>query len=269
MTLIEEIGQYWEVNSDNCIINNHKDLELLPIAENIKNLFLQEVFIHIPYIHSVYLSGSYLTGKVYESSDINFLVVVDNKVNVDNLENETDLLKQLIEDLIQKKLNSKIIVNINIQTLDFSKFDLLISRFMTKCVWGEDISLENINFDLIDKHILDGLEKEDQKYLKNTLNELIFVVENLKQDEIFFVQEKIKNHLKLILRCSFNSICKKIKIWTRDLYYCNYFFSKENPDLSHCSTQCLDLYLNINKEKKDILNVLYDANKLIDYVCSC
>ena len=266
MIAIEKTGEYWEVNSDNCIINNHKKLELLPITNDIKSIFLKEVFIHIPYIHSIYLSGAYLSGKILDSSSVNFLVVTSNEVNTDALENDLELLKETVENSIQKHLNSKILVDISVETIDFFKFDLLVSRFITKCIWGDDVSLDTINFDLIDERFLDGLEKEDQDYLKKSIDEIIFVVENLKQNEIDFIEERIKDYLKLILRCAFNCICKKIKIWTRDLYYCNYFFSKENPKLSKYSIQCLDLYLNFDKEKEEILKVLYNAKKIVNYI---
>lgn len=269
MIPIKEIGEYWEVNSNNCIINNYKNIELLPITNDIKSLFLKEVFNYIPYIHSIYLSGAYLNGKIIDSSSINFLVVTNDRVNVDNLENELDSLKEILEISIEKKLNSKILVDISVETINFFQFDLLVSRFTTKCIWGEDISINEIDFDLIDERYLDGLEKEDQEYLQTELDEIIFVIENLNQNEIYLIGERTKNYLKLVLRCSFNCVCKKIKVWTRDLYYCNYFFSKEKPDLEKYNTQCLKLYLNFDKEeKKEILKSLYDAKKIVNYICS-
>lgn len=85
----------------------------------------------------------------------------------------------------------------------------MVSRFTTKCIWGEDISINEIDFDLINESLLDGLEKEDQEYLKIELDEVIFVVQNLNQNEIRFVENRIKNYLKLILRCSLIVCVKK------------------------------------------------------------
>lgn len=140
MIAIEEIGEYWEVNSNNYITNNHKNIELLPITNDIKSLFLKEVFTHIPYIHSIYLSGAYLSGKILDSSSVNFLVVTSDRVNVDILGNDIESLKEKVENLIEKKLNSKIIVDISVETVNFLN-SICWLVVLQQSVYGEKIFL--------------------------------------------------------------------------------------------------------------------------------
>jgi len=272
---IKEIGEYWEVNSNNCIVNNYKNLELLPITKKIVELLLRDVFVYIPYVHSIYLSGAYLNRNITESSDIDFAIVLDNSGTSSEYIPEDDerLGKSLYEfkNNFQKILKHSLDINskldLTIESYDFFKFDLLNSRFISKCIWGsEDLSLNELNFDSISPKILDGLETEDHIFLKEEYDKILNIIEYFTKDQIIILEEKLKSYVKIILRCCFSTVCKKTKIWTRDLYYCSYFFLKENPDFKNDVEQLLNLYLNPQKEVSEVKKIILRSKNLIDHI---
>ena len=269
---IREIGKYWSVNSDGFLVNDHKEKELSSETQKIISILKKEIFEQIPYIHSIYLGGSYLTESVSEFSDINFMVLIDNlpswyaphyDVEAHQVSDDFEIK---IQDITKNNLNIDLKFNIRIENPSFFKYDLLCGPFTNKCVWGTDLSISKLDFNLIHSGILDGLESEDHQYLRKSLNEILLFLEYIPDNQIFIIENKIRSYLKLLLRCCFNTVCKDLKLWTRDLYYCYYFFSKQNPDLEINVKNILDLFLNLGRSSSEIKIVLLESEKLIEHI---
>ena len=79
---IQQIGDIFKVDSDNCLVNDYDKIELSDKLQSICVLFVEEIrdFIKLNSkneedIHSAYLAGSILTGTETSYSDLNFLVL--------------------------------------------------------------------------------------------------------------------------------------------------------------------------------------------------
>lgn len=265
MSDLKNIGIYWEVTPDGFLVNNFAEEELTGIAKNISSLFLEEIFNFIPHFHSAYISGSYLNRTQTEKSDIDFLVLIENEETEELTEEILDNFNPHLSAKIKQKFNLDIVVDTNVHCIEFFKEDLL-NNFIQKCIWGEDISYNRLNFDLITNNVLDGMELDDCHYLTDNLFEILAMISTIEELDDREWDQELRTYIKLLLRCCFNSICKKINIWTRDLYYCYYFFSKEYPEFESITSDLLSLYIDQNKSKEKIKTTLKESSKLIQYM---
>lgn len=265
---IQETGVYWKVDSNNNLVNNYDKVELDLQLNAICDLFVKEIQEFVKEsceeeidIHSAYLSGSCLNGNTCVHSDINFLVLGPDSGSEELMPYFNSHVSQLIKD----KFDIEIGVNVVIESVEFFLEDYL-ERFPIKCIYGVDLSLNVLNFDLITNECLDGTEREDCKYLLDSLNYAMMSATSkdiVGGNEWFVVGPAF---IKNLFRCAFNSICKEKKIWTRDLYYCYKFFVEEYPQFEQHMIALLDLYLNPNKSSEEIKDVLTLSLDIIDHM---
>ena len=266
MVEIKEHGCYWEVDSNNNLVNEDIQKELSLKAQKISDLFLQEIDKLSLEFHSVYISGSYSTNTETENSDIDFFIIITDKENVETLEEDfKENYSTKISSVIKEKLNIDIFVDVNVYHVDFFKSDYP-NRFIQKCIKGKDLSLSTISFDCINSKNLDGLENDDLNYLRLLNIEVIKFIDKNWETEKNKIDLSIQHYTKLLLRSCFNTICIEKKIWTRSLYYCYYFFTQEFPETENLTRRVLELFLNPRKSKEEIKRVLGQSLFLVRHM---
>ncbi len=266
MVEIKEHGCYWEVDSNNNLVNEDIQKELSPKTQKISDLFLEEIGKLSLEFHSVYIGGSYSTNTETEKSDIDFFVIITDKENVETLEeNFKKKYSKKISTIIKEKLKVDIHVDVNVYHIDFFKLDYP-NRFIQKCIKGEDLSLSTICFDCINSKNLDGLENDDLNYLRLLNIEVIKFIDKNWETEKNEIDLLIQNYVKLLLRSCFNTICIEKKIWTRSLYYCYYFFTQEFPETENLTRRVLELFLNPRISKEEIKKVLKQSLFLVRHM---
>jgi len=263
---IKEHGCYWEVNSNNNLVNENIQKELSSKAQKISDLFLEEIDKLSLELHSIYIGGSYSTNTAIENSDIDFLIITNDKKIYQTLEkdfkqNHCEKVSKVIKD----KLNIDIHVDVNVYDVDFFKSDYP-SRFIHKCIKGKNLSLSTISFDCIKSKNLDGLENDDLNYLRIVNREVIEFIDKYWETEKDEIDLSIQHYTKLLLRSCFNTICIDKKIWTRSLYYCYYFFTQEFPETKNLTRKVLELFLNPRKSKEEIKKVLMQSLFLVRHM---
>ena len=243
MVEIKEHGCYWEVDSNNNLVNGDIQKELSPKAQKISDLFLQEIDKLSLKLHSAYIGGSYSTNTETENSDIDFFIITD-KENIEILERDfKQIYCEKISKVIKEKLNIDIFVDVNVYHVDYFKADYP-SRFIHKCIKGENLSLETISFDYIKSKNLDGLENDDLNYLRIVNREVVDFIDKYWETEKNEIDLSIQHYTKLLLRSCFNTICIEKKIWTR----------------------VLELFLNPRKSKEEIKRVLGQSLFLVRHM---
>ncbi len=266
MVEIKEHGCYWEVDSNNNLVNEDIQKELSLKAQKISDLFLQEIDKLSLEFHSVYISGSYSTNTETENSDIDFFIIITDKENVEILERDfKQIYCEKISKVIKEKLNIDIFVDVNVYHVDFFKLDYP-NRFIQKCIKGKDLSLSTISFDCIKSKNLDGLENDDLNYLRIVNREVVDFIDKYWETEKDEIDLSIQHYTKLLLRSCFNTICIEKKIWTRSLYYCYYFFTQEFPETENLTRRVLELFLNPRKSKEEIKRVLGQSLFLVRHM---
>lgn len=268
--------KYWEVDSSNYLSNNFKEITFPFFTGEVISFLLEDIFDYIPNIHSIYLDGRdlYKTVEPGEKLSLDFVILfgssdISDFYDVDRdeyLQKKLHSFKTLLVEKVRKNLNFELEVTLETDSISFFKSNLLGSRFMNRCIWGEDLSIDKLDFRLIDEKLLDGLEKEDQEVLKENRDEILKLLEYINEDQLSFFEYKIKHYLKLLLRCAFNCICRDIKIWTKDPYYCYYFFSKKYNDLEELSKKIFDLYSHYNMNVLEIYKIVEDSKIIIDKI---
>jgi len=265
---IQEIGVYWEVDSDNFLVNDYDKIELSDQLQSICSLFVEEIREFVQSntvskedIHSAYLRGSFLNGTNTIYSDINFLVLGPDSGSEELLPYFNDHFSNLLKE----RFDIDIVVDTVIESVEFFLKDYL-ERFPIKCIWGEDLSLHRLDFDLITNECLDGTEKEDCKYLFDRLNATMMAASVI--DIVGGYEWHLRGpaFIENFFRCALNTVCKKKKLWTRDLYYCYYFFSEEYPQFKDAMKSLLELYLNRDKSSEEIKDILLFAPPIIAFM---
>ena len=255
-------GICWEVNSDNFLVNSFAEKELDGTAKKLSKIFLDEIFSFTPLFHSAYIGGSYLTKTETEKSDIDFLVLVHDEDDEEEMEEILERFNPHLKKKIKEKYDLDIEVDTSVHTKDFFSFDLL-NNFIQKCIWGQNISISRLNFDLITNKVLDGMELDDIEYLRRSffkVSSFFTISDKLDEHQIKLVQ----SYIKLLLRCCFNSVCKKYNVWTKDLYYCRYYFCKEYPEFEKITSDLILLYLMEIQEIDEMKRIIKDSFHLID-----
>ncbi len=265
---IQQIGDIFKVDSDNCLVNDYDKIELSDKLQSICVLFVEEIrdFIKLNSkneedIHSAYLAGSILTGTETSYSDLNFLVLGPDAGS----EEWIPYFNEYFSNIIQERFEINITTAVVLESVEFFLNDYL-ERFVVKCIWGEDLSLHKIDFDLITNECLDGTERSDCQYLLDRLNDTMRAVETI---DIVGDYEWMVNgpkYLKSLIRCAANSVCKKQRVWSRDLFWCCCMFSGEYPEFEDTLTEILDLYLNPNKSPERIKRTLTRSISIINHI---
>ena len=266
MVEVKEHGCYWEVDSNNNLVNEDIQKELSSKAQKISDLFLQEIDKLSLKLHSVYIGGSYSTNTATADSDIDFFIITndikkDQTTERDFKQNYCEKISKVIKD----KLNIDIHVDVNVYHVDSFKSDYP-SRFVHKCIKGENLSLSTISFDCIKSKNLDGLENDDLNYLRIVNREVIDFIDKNWETEKNEIDLSIRHYTKLLLRSCFNTICIEKKIWTRSLYYCYYFFTQEFPETENLTRRVLELFLNPRKSKEEVKKILKQSLFLVRHM---
>lgn len=268
--------KYCEVNSNNILCNNFKEITLSNSINEVISILIDNVFLYIDNIHSIYIDGFDLYNDIDIESNptLNFIIVLGSSESEyfydhdrdGELQKQLSSLKNLVTLESRVKLNILLDINIKLESISFFKFDLLECRFISRFLWGKDLSLDKLDFNLVNESVLDGLEEEDHSILRKSREELILFTRYLDKERMQIIKKKIQNYANLLIRCAFNSVCRDIKVWTKDPYYCYYFFSKENPDLENISKQILDICFNYDKNVSEIIDILNKSETIIDRV---
>lgn len=265
--------KYWEVDSSNYLCNNFKEITFQFFTGEVISFLLKDIFDLDLNIHSIYLDGGDLYKTVEPGEKLNLDFVIVNSTSdfcdldrVENLQKNLYNFKTSLVEKVRKNLNFELEITLEVDSIKFFKFNLLGSRFMNRCIWGEDLSIDKLDFNLVNEKLLDGLEKEDQEVLKENRDEILKLLKYIDENQLCFAESKIKHYLKLLLRCAFNCICRDIKIWTKDPYYCYYFFSKKYNDLEELSKKIFDLYTHYNMNISEIYKIVEDSKIIIDKI---
>ena len=214
-------------------------------SKEICSLFMEGVFINFTNIHSVYLSGSYASGTVTEFSDIDFHLVIDGEVD-DDLRDKAEAYGD--------SLGLDIVVDVGVDSIEEFKDDYLF-RYTCKCIWGEDLSLDELDFDLFEYDIEKDLNELDRlssiTYYCSFGNKILGDVDKV----------DIREYIKHLLRTCFMTVCKETRVYTRDLQTCQYLFSQKYPEYDSITKELLDMYVDGNYQR-----LSYITNILMDYM---
>ena len=265
---INKCGRYQRISDDN-IINSFVEGELLlpekwknPIDEVI-NEFLH--IVHSQFIHSIYITGNLAENIYYDDgiSDLDFRIITlpsieDWKQDVDPMIG----IGSMIYDFKDKILSKYDYIRDITQHTTFFPFlnsqDIFSLKIHCRCVYGTDIipSLPEIHMkDVYSSFATDifSVPLVDKEYVIEWINLSIGTLESFIYNDGTFDESMIDRpkesyykHLnrwsfRHLLRLFFCDVMEKEMIYTRDLYPCYHFLSKNYPDMKDILYDCLKI----------------------------
>ena len=158
-------------------------------------------------LHSVYVRGTILTEKeLLQNSDKDFVIILNDNNKFLKFVQEYDQFISILESSI----------NFDVALYNNNNFDTL-RKFQSKCIYGEDISLNKLNFDYF------SLEQKHINLIIKDIRNFLTTFEKTVLDNDKNSIEYLQKICKRILRFAMLKVAQQVRKYSKDLYYCCVF----------------------------------------------